>query len=115
MIAFVRIRFPNKAMTGINSAHATREGRALDPKVHSACTHALLFDMDGVLIDSTPRSGRRACRNPGGKGAGARVIAFRTTASLAELQKVDPNWIIENCSSIALRSVTGKLQMELRD
>jgi len=53
MIAFVRIRFPNKAMTGINSTR------------HS--------------------------------------------------QKVDPNWIIENCSSIALRSVTGKLQMELRD
>jgi sugar-phosphatase len=48
-----------------------------------------------------------------GKGAGARVIALRTTFPAPDLEKVDPDWIVENCASIALRSADQQLQIDL--
>jgi mannitol-1-/sugar-/sorbitol-6-phosphatase len=48
-----------------------------------------------------------------GKSAGARVIALRTTFPAPDLEKVDPDWIVGNCASIALRSADQHLQIDL--
>ena len=51
-----------------------------------------------IVIEDAP-AGIRA-----GKAAGARVLALRTTASDAELQQADANWIVDDCAAIFLDS-----------
>src|SRR5712691_12117285 len=51
-----------------------------------------------IVIEDAP-AGIRA-----GKAAGARVLALRTTASNAELQQADANWIVDDCAAIFLDS-----------
>jgi sugar-phosphatase len=53
---------------------------------------------DCVVVEDAP-AGIRA-----GKAAGARVIACRTTAAEPELKAAGPDWIVDNCKSISLRS-----------
>jgi beta-phosphoglucomutase-like phosphatase (HAD superfamily) len=36
-----------------------------------------------------------------GKAAGARVVAFRTTAEDAELKAAGADWIADNCSAVS--------------
>jgi len=56
-----------------------------------------------IVIEDAP-AGIRA-----GKAAGARVLALRTTASNAELQQADANWIVDDCAAIFLdSSATGE-------
>jgi sugar-phosphatase len=50
---------------------------------------------DCVVVEDAP-AGIRA-----GKAAGARVIAFRTTAPESELRDAGADWIVENCKSIS--------------
>jgi mannitol-1-/sugar-/sorbitol-6-phosphatase len=51
---------------------------------------------DCIVIEDAP-AGIRA-----GKAAGARVVALRTTASDAELQQADADWIVDDCAELFL-------------
>ena len=48
-----------------------------------------------------------------GKNAGARVIAFTTPATMADLVAAKPDWILKDASSIRLDAVAPKLQLAL--
>jgi sugar-phosphatase len=62
-----------------------------------------------VVVEDVP-AGIRA-----GKSAGARVIAFRTTVRDPDLAAASPDWILNNCSDIALKSRGARLTLELAD
>jgi len=49
-----------------------------------------------------------------GKSAGARVIAFTTTAQEAALREVGTDWVLKNCADIRLLDCVGGLTLELR-
>jgi sugar-phosphatase len=48
-----------------------------------------------------------------GKNAGARVIAFTTTASIDDLVAARPDWLLKDCSAIRLDGSTPDLQLVL--
>ena len=50
-----------------------------------------------------------------GKAAGARVIAYRTTCPEADLWDAGADWVLKNCSSIALVDGKGGLVLALAD
>src|SRR5215472_7509453 len=62
-----------------------------------------------VVIEDAP-AGIRA-----GKAAGARVIAFRTTADDAELHEAGADWIVNDCSELSVElAITGEAFLLLR-
>ena len=62
---------------------------------------------DCVVVEDVP-AGIRA-----GKGAGARAIAFLTTAERAELETSGADWIVENCTKISARVEQNGLLVSL--
>jgi mannitol-1-/sugar-/sorbitol-6-phosphatase len=50
-----------------------------------------------------------------GRNAGARVIAFTTTASIADLVAAQPDWILKDCSAIQIESGEPQLQLLLEE
>lgn len=62
---------------------------------------------DCVVVEDAP-AGIRA-----GKAAGARVIAFLTTAGISELQSAGADWIVEDCSKISARMDDDRLLLSL--
>jgi sugar-phosphatase len=48
-----------------------------------------------------------------GKNAGARVIAFTTTASMDDLVAARPDWLLKDCSAIRLDGSKPDLQLVL--
>ena len=48
-----------------------------------------------------------------GKNAGARVIAFTTTASIDDLVAAKPEWLLKDCSAIRLAGSKPDLQLTL--
>ncbi|MCU1314487.1 MAG: phosphatase, partial [Acidobacteriaceae bacterium] len=50
-----------------------------------------------------------------GKNAGARVIAFTTTATIDDLVAAGPDWIVKDCSAIRLEATTPQLQLTLEE
>jgi sugar-phosphatase len=50
-----------------------------------------------------------------GKNAGARVIAFTTTASIDDLVAVKPDWILKDCSAMRLEGSEPDLQLALQE
>jgi sugar-phosphatase len=50
-----------------------------------------------------------------GKSAGARVIAFTTTASITDLVAAKPEWILKDCSAIQLDASAPELQLALEE
>ena len=50
-----------------------------------------------------------------GKNAGARVIAFTTTATITDLVAAKPEWILKDCSAIRLDSGTPDLRLSLEE
>jgi mannitol-1-/sugar-/sorbitol-6-phosphatase len=67
---------------------------------------------DCVVVEDAPAGVRS------GKAAGARVIALRTTMSERELWDAGADWVVQDCSAIALDSpgvLEGKLSLVLRD
>jgi mannitol-1-/sugar-/sorbitol-6-phosphatase len=50
-----------------------------------------------------------------GRNAGARVIAFTTTASITDLVAAKPDWILKDCSAIQLDSGEPPLQLALEE
>jgi mannitol-1-/sugar-/sorbitol-6-phosphatase len=50
-----------------------------------------------------------------GKNAGARVIAFTTTASITDLVAAKPDWLLKDCSAIQLDSGEPPLELALEE
>jgi sugar-phosphatase len=50
-----------------------------------------------------------------GKNAGARVIAFTTTASIDDLVVAKPDWLLKDCSAIRLEGSKPELQLALEE
>jgi mannitol-1-/sugar-/sorbitol-6-phosphatase len=50
-----------------------------------------------------------------GRSAGARVIAFTTTASITDLIAAKPDWILKDCSAIQLDASAPELQLALEE
>jgi sugar-phosphatase len=50
-----------------------------------------------------------------GKNAGARVIAFTTTASIDDLVAARPDWLLKDCSAIRLEGSNPDLQLTLEE
>lgn len=50
-----------------------------------------------------------------GKNAGARVIAFTTTASITDIVAAKPDWILKDCSAIEVDGSEPKLQLALEE
>jgi sugar-phosphatase len=50
-----------------------------------------------------------------GKNAGARVIAFTTTASITDLVAAKPDWILKDCSAIRLETLEPELKLALEE
>jgi sugar-phosphatase len=65
---------------------------------------------DCIVIEDAPAGVQS------GKAAGARVIALRTTTDESALLEAGADWVIADCSSIALRPVQGNelLTLQLR-
>jgi len=63
---------------------------------------------DCIVVEDVP-AGIRA-----GKAAGARVIAFMTTAARRDLEDAGAGWIVQNCSDIVASNDGDGLQLGLR-
>jgi sugar-phosphatase len=50
-----------------------------------------------------------------GRNAGARVIAFTTTASMDDLVAARPDWLLKDCSAIRLDGSKPELQLALEE
>lgn len=50
---------------------------------------------------------------PSGRSAGARVLAFTTTATIDDLVAAGPDWIVRDCSAIHLEATAPQLQLAL--
>jgi sugar-phosphatase len=50
-----------------------------------------------------------------GRNAGARVIAFTTTASITDLVAAKPDWIVKDCSAIRLEESVPTLKLALEE
>ena len=50
-----------------------------------------------------------------GRSAGARVLAFTTTASMTDLVAAKPDWIVKDCSAIQLQVSEPELQLVLEE
>jgi sugar-phosphatase len=64
---------------------------------------------DCIVVEDAP-AGIQA-----GKAAGARVIAFKTTALPAALREAGADWIVNNCADLTLSSATEKLNLALAE
>jgi len=62
---------------------------------------------DCIVVEDAP-AGIRA-----GKGAGAKVIAFRTTASDQMLRAAQADWILNDCADVKLQSLSAGLNLRL--
>ena len=50
-----------------------------------------------------------------GRNAGARVLAFTTTATIDDLVAARPDWIVKDCSAIRLEATAPQLQLTLAE
>jgi mannitol-1-/sugar-/sorbitol-6-phosphatase len=62
-----------------------------------------------VVVEDVP-AGIRS-----GKAAGARVIAFRTTAQDPVLREAGADWILNNCVDIRLLDASNNLKLDVRE
>jgi sugar-phosphatase len=81
-----------------------------DPEPYRKAAELLGFEVtDCVVLEDVP-AGIRA-----GKTAGARVIAFTTTAPQASLQEAGADWILKNCADVhVIPATTDALALDLR-
>ena len=109
-LAEVRIRagglpVPEKLITSNDITHGKPHP---EPYLKGA---ALLgfFPADCVVLEDVP-AGVRA-----GKAAGARVIAFKTTAQESVLREAGADWILNNCADIRLLDHSQNLKLALTE
>jgi sugar-phosphatase len=109
-LAEVRLRaaglpVPGRLMTSNDVTHGKPH-----PEPFLKAASALGFAaMDCVVFEDAP-AGIRA-----GKAAGARVIAFRTTAHDAELRSAGADWVLNNCADVFLADKTTGLTLRIND
>ncbi len=81
-----------------------------DPEPYLKGASALGFPAEECFVVEDVPAGIRS-----GKTAGARVIAFRTTVSEAELRGASADWIVNDCSSISVSVTNDGLDLVLED
>ncbi len=101
-LAEVRIRnaglpVPNKLITSTDIAHGKPH-----PEPYLKAAALLGFPAPDCVVFEDAPAGIRS-----GKAAGAKVIAFRTTAEDAVLREAGSDYITDNCSDVRVNSVSG--------
>ena len=109
-LAQVRIRaaglpLPNRLIT---SNDITR-GKP-DPEPYLKAASILGFPIAQCVVFEDVPAGIRS-----GKSAGAKVIAFKTTAHESALRDAGADWILNNCSDLRLLSSNAGLKLSLND
>jgi len=79
------------------------------PEPYLKAAQRLGFAAEECLVVEDVPAGIRA-----GKAAGARVIAFTTTAEPAELKHAGADWILRNCAEIAVQARNAHLNVALQ-
>lgn len=82
-----------------------------DPEPYLKAAGKLGFAASECIVVEDAAAGVRA-----GKAAGARVIAFLTTMMRSDLEEAGANWIVQDCSALALskNDNDGELELEIR-
>lgn len=78
------------------------------PEPYLRAAERLGFQSAECLVVEDAPSGIRA-----GKAAGARVIAFTTTAAAEELKHAGADWILKNCADISIEAQTEGINVGL--
>jgi mannitol-1-/sugar-/sorbitol-6-phosphatase len=109
-LAEVRIRAAGLPTPGlfITSNDITR-GKP-DPEPYQKGAMGLGFAPEECIVVEDALAGIASGRN-----AGARVIAFTTTASIADLVAAKPDWILRDCSAIRLDAMDRELRLALKE
>jgi sugar-phosphatase len=79
-----------------------------DPEPYLKAAAQLGFAASNCIVVEDAPAGVRA-----GKAAGARVIAFLTTAIRRDLEDAGADWIVQNCAEIGASHDDGGLQVTL--
>jgi len=101
-LAEVRIRraglpVPKKFITSTDIVHGKP-----DPEPYLKAASLLGFPASGCVVFEDAPAGIRS-----GKSAGAKVIAFRTTATEHELREAGADCIVNNCADVRVNSVAA--------
>jgi sugar-phosphatase len=109
-LAEVRIRaaglpLPKKLITSNDIAHGKPH-----PEPYLKAASLLGFPGSGCVVFEDVPAGIRS-----GKGAGARVIAFKTTTDEPVLREAGADWILNNCADVRLRDRSGDLTLEIAE
>jgi len=79
-----------------------------DPEPYLKAASMLGFPIAECVVFEDVPAGIRS-----GKSAGARVIAFKTTAPESVLREAGADWILDNCSGLRLLGSVGGLRLHL--
>jgi sugar-phosphatase len=109
-LAEVRIRAAGLPTPGLFiTANDITRGKP-DPEPYQKGAMGLGFAPEECIVVEDALAGIASGRN-----AGARLIAFTTTASIADLVAAKPDWILRDCSAIRLDAMDRELKMALKE
>jgi sugar-phosphatase len=109
-LAEVRIRAAGLPTPGLFiTANDITRGKP-DPEPYRKGAIGLGFRPEECIVVEDALAGIASGRN-----AGARVIAFTTTASIADLVAAKPDWILRDCSAIRLDTMDRELKLVLKE
>jgi sugar-phosphatase len=109
-LAEVRIRAAGLPTPGLFiTANDITRGKP-DPEPYRKGAMGLGFAPEECIVVEDALAGIASGRN-----AGARVIAFTTTASIADLVAAKPDWILRDCSAIRLDAMDRELKLALKE
>jgi sugar-phosphatase len=109
-LAEVRIRAAGLPTPGLFiTANDITRGKP-DPEPYQKGAMGLGFAPEECIVVEDALAGIASGRN-----AGARVIAFTTTASIADLVAAKPDWILRDCSAIRLDAMDRELKLALKE
>jgi sugar-phosphatase len=109
-LAEVRIRAAGLPTPGLFiTANDITHGKP-DPEPYQKGAMGLGFAPEECIVVEDALAGIASGRN-----AGARVIAFTTTASIADLVAAKPDWILRDCSAIRLDAMDRELKLALKE
>jgi sugar-phosphatase len=109
-LAEVRIRAAGLPTPGLFiTANDITRGKP-DPEPYRKGAMGLGFAPEECIVVEDALAGIASGRN-----AGARVIAFTTTSSIADLVAAKPDWILRDCSAIRLDAMDRELKLALKE
>jgi sugar-phosphatase len=109
-LAEVRIRAAGLPTPGLFiTANDIARGKP-DPEPYQKGAAGLGFAPEECIVVEDALAGISS-----GKRAGARVIAFTTTASIIDLVAAKPDWILQDCSAIRLQAMDPELKLALKE